>query len=154
MTDTRNYTAIWIVLCLMVVGLLALAVLPTSTQAGPDLPSRDTPTPARADDEDEDDDGPAGAHIELSVAGAPAGAWSVVQWADNTGTWHDVEGWRGTLDQYGNRRWWVHPSHFRAGPFRWLVMDGPEGQVISTSETFHLPTAPGELVLIEVSAGQ
>lgn len=101
-------------------------------------------------EDDKDDDKPAGAHIELYVRSVPSGAWSVVQWQDSTGGWHDVEGWRGTLDERGIKRWWVHPKDFSTGPFHWLVTRGTGGPVLRTSEPFNLPHEPGYTLVVEV----
>jgi len=154
MVKLRNIPILWFVVALAAVGLLALAALPASTQAGPGLPGRDTPTPTRSHSTNKHNDGPAGAYIELHVAGAPAGAWAAVQWADQAGAWHDVEGWRGTLDRSGVCRWWVHPTNFGSGPFRWVVYGGPGGPVTGASAAFRLPAAADELVAIQVPAAQ
>ena len=135
---------------LLAVGLLTLASLPAATQAGPYLPSRDTPTPTRVTDDAEDKD-PVGAYLELRVSGASSGAWSVVQWQDDAGGWHDVEGWQGTLDASGQRRWWVAAKDFGKGPFRWAVYDGPGGLLVGTSQAFQLPDWANQVLRTEVS---
>src|SRR5688572_16967693 len=52
------------------------------------------------------------AAIALYAPGAPATAWTVVQWADPLGGWHDVEGWRGDLDEGEQKVWWVLDKDF------------------------------------------
>jgi len=109
---TRLIAGLTIALVLLLItGMMATA------QAAEGLPDRNPPAPQDAGG---DDSGPIGTYIEL-VAPAHAGAWSVVQWQDSAGNWHDVEGWRGTLDNRGVRRWWVAAKDFGTGPFRWVV---------------------------------
>ncbi len=107
-----------VVIGLLVIGVGLAAATPVLAESG--LPDRKPPT---ADDGGRDDSGPLGTHIEL-VAPEHAGAWSVVQWQDSAGNWHDVEGWRGTLDSQGYIRWWVDAKDFGTGPFRWVITGG------------------------------
>jgi hypothetical protein len=129
-------------------------------QAGPELPSRETPIPAQPpDDVDDTDKTPVGAYIVLYVPSAPAGllgapdgAWTLVQWQDEAGNWHDVDGWQGTLDDGGQRSWWLAADLFGKGPFRWLVYRGADGdRPIATSEAFFLPDSPGAKLQVKVS---
>lgn len=94
-----------------------------------------------------------GAYLTLHVENAPVSAWTVVQWQDGHGRWHDVTGWRGLLDDGdGNEKvWWVAPRDFDTGPFRWLVYDEPDGAVLGTSDSFTLPAARGATVTVEVT---
>jgi hypothetical protein len=87
---------------------------------------------------------PAVAAIKLDAPGAPATAWTVVQWQDGLGGWHDVEGWRGDLDEGQQKVWWVLSKDFNTGPFRWVVYDKRGGRVWSTSKAFTLPGADGQ----------
>lgn len=131
------------------IGTLAgLLWPPLPTQAGATLPPRENPTPQQ-DDDDDDDSGPVGAHIQLQMETAPAGAWGVVQWLGDDGNWHDVEGWQGPAP--ANSRWWVAAKDFNTGPFRWAVKNGPGGELIGTSEPFTLPQFPNETRLVTVS---
>lgn len=94
-----------------------------------------------------DEDGkPVGAHIELQVQPPGTGLWAVVQWQDSSEGWHDVEGWRNTLDEHGYRRWWVDAKDFGAEPFRWVVYQTPEGAALGISEPFSLPLTAGQVV--------
>jgi LysM repeat protein len=87
---------------------------------------------------------PTGATIALAVVGAPAGAWTDVQWQDGLGQWHDVNGWQAALDPTGQRLWWVGNSMLgQNGLFRWVVTLGQGGPVWATSLVFHLPATPG-----------
>ena len=142
-----------IVLTAVLVCILALLSQPLSVQAGPTLPPRDpptTPTPS-ADKDKGDKDKPAGAYIELQTQIASAGAWSVVQWQDSSGGWHDVEGWRGPLADSNNRRWWVAAKDFGKGPFRWAVTQGQGGSLLGVSAPFNLPSGANETLQVVVS---
>ena len=101
-------------------------------------PPRPTATPA-----------PRGAIIELHVESAPAGLWTVVQWQDALGGWHDVGGWQGTLDAGDRKTWWVDEDDYGKGPFRWMVTQG--GELMATSEPFYLPEATGQIIRVSVS---
>ena len=152
MSRSKHFKAFWLPLALILVGLLVLAGLPAPrAEAGPTLPPRDTPTPVPPRDDEDDDDRPVGAYIELRVPGAPAAAWAVVEWQDNTGGWHAVEGWSGSLDEKGNQRWWVAAQDFDTGPFRWVVTQGQGGPAWGISQIFSLPAAAGETTQVSVS---
>lgn len=89
------------------------------------------------------------ARIQL-VAPAYTGAWSVVQWQGADGTWHDVEGWQGTIDE-GRKRWVVLPKDYGPGsPYRWVILAEKSGPVLAVSEEFDLPGADGELIEVPV----
>jgi hypothetical protein len=86
--------------------------------------------------------------------------WTVVQWQDAWGGWHDVEGWRGELDEVatgdegevvGHKTWWVAKSDLGTGPFRWLVYEGRQGRRLATSVPFDLPDTRGRTERVEVS---
>lgn len=112
---------------------------------------------------------PAGAPIELHAQFPQAGLrgtvhwqelWIVVQWQDARGAWHDVEGWRGELDEVvtgedgevvGHKTWWVAKPDLGTGPFRWLVYEGRQGRRLATSVPFDLPDTKGRTVRVEVS---
>lgn len=126
-----------------------LIILPPSP-AGAMLPPRYTPTPIP---DDHDQDHPIGAYIELQVEAAPVGLWTVVQWQDSSGTWQEVEGWRGSLDPDGCKTWWVSANHFGQGPFRWVVYQGQNGSFLATTDPFHLPGQAGETKTILLSLG-
>jgi hypothetical protein len=94
---------------------------------------------------------PAGAYIELQAGAAPAGTWSGVQWQDKGGQWHDVEGWQGFLEADGSKRWWVSPTDFGQGPFRWVVTAYRGGPFLSASTSFHLPATADQIIRRKVS---
>ncbi len=85
--------------------------------------------------------------------------WTVVQWRDEWGRWHTVEGWQGGLNGVtrtadglvaGQQWWWVDGVDLGKGPFRWLVFRHRGGPQIGASELFYLPDRPGQVVPIEV----
>lgn len=137
-------------LAMAAVMILALALPAAATAEGQlRLPPRHlAPTP-----------GPkAGAYIRLNVA-APGGAadlttaWTLVQWQDRQGVWHDIDGWRGLLDDPGStsKTWWVSDSDFGKGPFRWVVRRGSDGADLGASAGFSLPTDSYQLLDVAVT---
>ena len=94
---------------------------------------------------------PVGGAIELRVAPAGRALWTVVQWQDSLGGWHDVEGWQGKLDGSDDKTWWVHRADFGKGPFRWAMYQGVGGEWVATSEGFYLPRFAGDVVRVQVS---
>jgi hypothetical protein len=165
---TRSCRAIkWLVLALGIVcTVLAIVVLPAWVRAATlNLPPRPpTPTPrsttqpapeARRESE------PAGAYISLHLQSTDRGftarwpeLWTAVQWQDAQGRWHDVEGWRGALDNIqggvGRKTWWLADNLFGRGPFRWLVAQEEGGPSLAISEPFYLPQVAGETVQLKV----
>jgi hypothetical protein len=86
--------------------------------------------------------------------------WTVVQWQDAWGNWHDVEGWRGTLDGVsvakggdvvGQKTWWVAESDLGKGLFRWVVYRSEGGPQVGASEPFQLPGFNGGAITVAVS---
>jgi len=147
MIQRKENTLIKLTFAILFIGVLAWAIwLTPVAEAG--LPTRDTPTPTpvSSKDKDKDDDGPIGAWLELQASGAPAGAWGTVQWQNEAGNWYNVDGWQGTLDESGSRRWWVAEKDFGSGPFRWVVTQGKGGPVLGTSQSFTLPAGANETV--------
>jgi hypothetical protein len=148
-------------------SLLAVASVLSLTQTAlADLPPRCPPKPvcqpaARPS--------PTGGFIELHIHFSPAWSssmdhwqdlWTIVQWQDDKGDWHDVEGWQGGLDDVvvgeggeavGKQVWWVANSDLGKGPFRWLIYRNEGGSRLATSEPFDLPEAKGQTVRVEVS---
>ena len=153
MTSKKQTPVFWLFLTAVLVGAITLILWPVPSQAGSDLPDRNTPT-ATQESGDDDDDGPGtpvGAYIELHMQGPSAGVWSVVQWQDANGDWQNVEGWQGVVDN-GYRRWWVAAKDFGKGPFRWVVFNSPGGLLIATSNPFNLPVLPNNVVYVSVTA--
>lgn len=87
--------------------------------------------------------------------------WTEVQWSDGT-DWYVVEGWRGQMDNIAQqdghwvslREWWVDSKDLGDGPFRWLIYDHQGGAVLATSETFMLPPAGGQTMVINQTVGE
>ena len=81
--------------------------------------------------------------------------WTVVQWRDDRGYWHNVEGWQGTLDEVqdgvGEKVWWVAEADLGKGPFRWLVYQERDGRLLVASDSFYLPSDVGRVALVEVA---
>lgn len=141
------------------------AVMPLETPTRPDpptltptdIPPTDTveptpPSPEKATSQ------PAGAFIALQVTcAAPLSRvyWTAIQWQDRLGTWHTVEGWQGTFDEFeagkGLKRWWLPASLFGQGPFRWVIYAERGGDVLTHSAPFYLPSAKLRTLRIEVS---
>ena len=92
---------------------------------------------------------PGVAAIMLRAPGAPSTAWTVVQWQDGLGGWHDVDGWRGDLDAGQQKVWWVLGKDFNTGPFRWVVYDQRDGKVWAISEPFTLPARVNVWLFVE-----
>jgi hypothetical protein len=146
-------------------GLLALALLLAVAQPTlADLPPRPT-SPAAPTAQPKP--GLAGGALALYVRFDPAwpwesapwqGLWTVVQWQDGQGAWHDVAGWQGTLDGVevadgavtGHKTWWVGQGDLGKGPFRWIVYAGKAGSALATSAPFDLPGFNGGEVAVEV----
>jgi hypothetical protein len=151
--DHKKYQTTFLLAFFILISVLLLAWPSSPTHAGPGLPPRETPTPTRppGDGDDDKDDEPVGAHIVLHIPSAPAGLWTIVQWQDSVGSWHDIEGWQGMLDDGDQKAWWLAADLFGKGPFRWLVYQGQGGKLLAQSELFYLPHSVGETVKIEVS---
>jgi hypothetical protein len=153
--NCRKYRIIPWFAVFVLISILLLAWSPLLTQAGRELPSRETPSPAQPPGDDDDDDKPAGAHIVLQVQSAPAKAWTIVQWQDSAGGWHDIDGWQGTLDEGGKKMWWLASDLFGKGPFRWLVYQTSRGdKLLATSDSFYLPDSVDEKLRVEVSLSE
>ena len=85
----------------------------------------------------------------LSVSGATSPYHAVVQWQDGLGGWHNIDGWRGEVE---NDRvlWYVSPDQFGQGPFRWMVYG--ETDTLGVSEPFDMPSGANTLVHVSVTA--
>lgn len=89
-----------------------------------------------------------GAGIELSVSGVASPYYAIVQWQDGLGDWHNVDSWRGEVE---NDRviWYVSPDLFGKGPFCWVVYRDQE--TLGISESFTMPLAANTLVRVTVA---
>lgn len=155
--------AVGILLLVGLGGALSLILLPGPAQAAPeDLPPRpSTPTPAALAPAKPVPDG-ASILLEITFGDDWAGhelawqdLWTVVEWQDEEGTWHVVEGWQGGVDkvsgQIGWATWWLANDLLGRGPFRWVVYERRGGPVMVVSESFHLPAFRGRIVTVEIS---
>jgi hypothetical protein len=147
--------------------VVAIGLLPVLAHAAPALPPRPTPpltptpTPTPAIISSGLPSG--GGAIELLVQPQAnlwavvywQDLWTVVQWQDHSGAWHDVEGWRGTLDEVANgvgtKIWWVARADLGKGPFRWLIYRSHGGRLLATSQAFQLPGYDGVIIGVGVS---
>jgi hypothetical protein len=139
----------------------------TSTPAKPTVPPKATSQPTIVPTLPSSDAGrEKGGVIEL-LAGLPSSGtvrlrevFTVVQWQDGNGDWHDVEGWRGQPDNIVGRTalktWWVSEDDLGTGPFRWRVFwdvyvdVSPSTARVMDSSPFYLPDA-GRTVVVEMS---
>jgi hypothetical protein len=109
---------------------------------------------------------PSGGLIELRVQFPRDGIdfqwqelWTIVQWQDEFGHWHNVEGWQGSLDKVteknemivGRKTWWLASDLFGKGPFRWMVYRVQKGKLVGESESFYLGECPGKTVIVETT---
>lgn len=93
---------------------------------------------------------PAGGAITLYAHPVQPELWTVVQWQDAQGGWHDVEGWQGPFNQENQVVWWVAPAGLGKGPFRWTVYQSQGGQLLAISDSFYLPDSADTAVRIEL----
>ena len=87
--------------------------------------------------------------IELCVYPPKANLWTVVQWQDSEGCWHDEEGWQGTPEG-GFQVWLVCSPQFGKGPFRWVVLQGRDSPTLAESTEFFLPREERRSVQVDV----
>jgi hypothetical protein len=139
--------------------LLLIAGLPVLSMATPSaLPPRPTPlptpTPTPTPQPPSIPAPPTGGYIVLRATSAQTEMWTIVQWQDALGDWHDVTGWQGTFDEIvagtGVKTWWVAEANFGQGPFRWVVYQEFGGRQLAVSEPFDLPDVAGEWVVVEM----
>lgn len=138
------------ILALSLVSMMFGLAWPPTVEAGATLPPREpsaTPAPKH---KHKHKDAPAGAYIELQLQPAQTGLWTVVQWQDSAGGWHNVDGWQGPPEGSG-RQWWVEAKDFGKGPFRWAVTRGPGGALVGVSAPFNLPAGAGQRVMVTVT---
>lgn len=126
-------------------GLLLAALIAIQTpHAVQALPIRPEPTECKTPIK--------GGFIELAVDGATSEVWTAVQWQDpHTGDWHLVDGWRGSTNADHEVRWYVGQDDLGSGPFRWLVYDAHDGNMLITSDLFDLPEQSGQTIAVSVT---
>ncbi len=167
MTTKNSRLGILFLLVLGVAFALATVTLLPAMADTSSLPPRPTVEPTAAPTEAPADTSSGPSRVESSqivlevdvegLAGVDSwrALWTVVQWQDGLGRWHDVTGWRGHLDTYdgatATKRWWVLEDDFGAGPFRWLVLGEPDGEVLAATDPFSLPSLPNSVVTVVAS---
>ena len=154
MTLNKHPSNVWLTLITVAaclgMALILLATLPQPAQALP-------PRPTVPSDVTEEDPSKIGAQIQLKAQFPKdwpwqtvhwQDLWTVVQWQDANGEWHDVAGWQGTLDTIkigkdgtvvGYKTWWLGYENLGQGTFRWQVLESQDGQLHVTSDPFNLP---------------
>lgn len=99
-----------------------------------------------------------GTRVILSLEGNTSYStawWTVIQWQDESGAWHDVDGWQGTFDENRQVVWWVGPEHFGSGPFRWVVYDSAlRNRQLAISKAFSLPVSTYTSMEVKVTIPQ
>jgi hypothetical protein len=140
-----------LIICGLLCGLVMTTLLLTPAQAPVQaLPPRPTPLVTIAPTAVPSSYVREGGLIELHVQPARVGLWTLIQWQDARGQWHDVDGWQGTVD--GDIQiWWVAPRDFGKGPFRWRIYQSRGGLLLANSEAFSLPRHTGEIVRVDVA---
>jgi hypothetical protein len=173
MNNHNTNNRLMMTLVLLILGaatvLLVIAALPVWVHAAPSaLPPRPTsePTPT-PQPMPAVKPRPGGGVIELRVQFAQGWSWTsipwqelwtVIQWQDWLGNWHNVQGWQGGLDNVlsqdgqivGTQSWWVDQADLAKGPFRWVIYHDPAGQPLATSDPFYLPRVGGQTVQVPV----
>jgi len=75
-----------------------------------------------------------------------------VQWQDGLGSWHDVEGWVGAINNENQVTWTVLAAERGSGPYRWRVYSAAEGDLIATSDPFYATWPLGNIAWVQVPA--
>lgn len=176
MIAMNDRTQIFVVRSILIICLIgAMGLSASLAQAAPSaLPPRPTPPglpalPPRPVPEPHSTSSMSatGGYIELDVQLGQSWAvgdvpwqalWTVVQWQDCAGEWHDVIGWRGSLDEANSAEckkvWWVAREDLDQGPFRWVVYRRRGGESLAQSESFDLPHRVGETTSVGISLCQ
>ncbi len=63
------------------------------------------------------------AGIVLISDGDVDGLQTAVEWQDEYGNWHGVEGWQAPFNKYKQVTWAVAAANYGKGPFRWVVYE-------------------------------
>ena len=140
MGDIMKKSQIWLTVILLSACALLLAMWASPSALADRPPRWPTPQPTATPAPLPND------AIELTVTSAPKDLWTVVQWQDALGDWHDVGGWQGTLDAGDTKTWWVAREDYGKGPFRWALAQ--DGELLAASESFYLPDSDGQIVKV------
>ena len=164
----KNYRPFffWLFFVLLIVG--AALSLPSSPTAASGFPPRPTATPTPTAEpslptpkpsptakpiSSSESESQSGAFIYLHVPSPPADLQTVVQWQDGLGEWHDIEGWRGTLNESNFIVWWVAPGDLGAVWYRWQVYTA-DGRIATTSDAFSLPSQANQTLHILITLAE
>ncbi len=127
----------------LLIAAFAALQTPKAVQALPPRPepmtNNETPTPAK------------GGFIVLTVDGAASDVWTTIQWQDDDGDWHLVDGWQGHTNAENEVKWYVAKDNLGSGPFRWLVYDESCGSLLARSDPFDLPGQSRQTVRVDVA---
>jgi len=154
----RSYKlGVWVI-AVAIICVLVANLLPSSSARATQLalPPRPTPTTTLKPPKSAPDGGVIELYIKFDQAIVPTQAlWSIVQWQDSLGMWHDVDGWQGTPDAIitggATKTWWVNKTDLGKGPFRWVIYAADKNKWLAESPSFYLPKTPGQKVEIVVS---
>ncbi|MBN1933630.1 MAG: hypothetical protein JW934_03140 [Anaerolineae bacterium] len=146
-----SYAAVFVLLCLLAL-LLGYPYQVMVKASG--LPPRPEPAPTPV----------AGGLIELRINFDPTWSWdqhpwqavdTLVQWKDALGGWHDVDTWRGGLDEVagyeGRKSWWLSREHFGTGPFRWAIYLSGSEEPLKFSKEFFMPNSDGGITRTRIT---
>jgi hypothetical protein len=94
--------------------------------------------------------------IAVTAVNPPATAWAGVQWGDPSGAhWFNINPWFGALNQTdGRMAFWVDPSQFGTGPYRWVIYDmdpAQGGKLWGVSDPFMFPRTAVDWVWMKVT---
>jgi hypothetical protein len=166
-TKSRLGAKLTLVTGMICASLLAIG-LTSLVQAAPvDIPPRPPKPTPQPTSQPAPQTIPVGALIELHVQFPEEGLefhwqelWTIVQWQDEFGHWHNVEGWQGTLDEVvgdesrqkeGQKVWWLASDLFGKGLFRWMVYRTRGSELVAESDSFFLPSSANEVVKVEMA---
>ena len=93
---------------------------------------------------------PADGAITLRAFPIEPDYWTVVEWGDSQGGWHQVEGWQAPFDDQHQVAWGISSDDFGKGPFRWVIHERKGGAIVAASDPFDLPASAGEAVGIHI----
>lgn len=149
----KHYFYAAILLC----GLLCLSLsMSVSAQTDSNMPPRPVPPSKPAAEPTAEPVKPQeGGKIVLHLY-PDQRAWTVVQWQDKFGQWHDIHSWQGDAawDEQNQEwivEWWVARENFSEGPFRWTgYADQSQNQRKFVTASFTLPDQAGQVTHVSV----
>ena len=133
---------------LLLVTLPALAYNMTDADMHSPRPELPTRTPTAVPPTITPKQPTAVASIVLISDGDVDGLQTAVEWQDNSGNWHVVEGWQSPFNKYKQVTWAVAAADYGKGPFRWVV--SRSNMAIMSSSDFYLPLSGNERVVTHI----